>query len=208
MHIIYSGGYNNQLPESRQASFIYTYREAVLHAVSRGKKAAFITMAKPDGYYDGIIRPLYGDKIDVVGFANAPGAVWDSYDILFLFGGKTAVLLGGLRANGFSLEKLKTDAVVLGDSAGSYALSAFCYNSPPGQLRGIEIEFLPAMNPASKVITVAHRNNPIYCNDILLGKVDRFAREKQLRVLVLRENEQKLLENGEFVDFDREALFA
>ncbi|PIS14920.1 hypothetical protein COT64_00145 [Candidatus Shapirobacteria bacterium CG09_land_8_20_14_0_10_39_12] len=207
MNIIYGGGYNKLSEESIKASFINTYYPYIKRFKENVKKVAFVTLAKSDGYYDKLIFPLYSNLVDVIGFSNLKNVVWTSYDALFLFGGNATSLLNGLKESKFDLDGLKKDAIVLGDSAGSYVLSSYFYDSPLGDLRGLQIEFVEGLNSKAKVITIAHKNNPTYCNDTLIEKVNNFAREKSINVLFLEENEQKLLKDGDFVDFNKEHLF-
>lgn len=208
MKIIHSGGYNNKDEASIRSSFIHTYRPAIVRAARDGKRVGFVTLAKPDGYFDPLIRPLYGAEVDVIDSKRAPTVKWETYDGLFLFGGDSVPLVEGLRRGGFALDLLKRDAVVLGDSAGSYALSSYFYKSPRGALRGVEVSFHAGLNPGARMITVAHTNNPVFCNDLLVAKVNAFAREKGLHVLALAENEQKTLTGGEYVPVLPETIFA
>lgn len=53
MKIVYRGGYNKLDEESVKKSVIYDYEKLVKKAVGRGEKVAFVTLAKPDGYYHG-----------------------------------------------------------------------------------------------------------------------------------------------------------
>jgi len=205
MDIIYSGGWNNSLPESIQNSFVYTYADYIKEMVSSGKKAVFITLAKPDGYYDKLLKSACGE-IEIIN-SKTPSPNWSLYDGLFIPGGNPAVLKKSLKNKGFQLNKLKKTALVLGDSAGSYILSSFFYSSPPGEKRGKKIKFLKGFNPQAKVITIAHTNNPFYCNQTLISKVEDFARKKGLYVLKLAENEQKVLFNGKFIKVNLDQLF-
>ncbi len=207
MKIIYSGGYNNKEESSIRSSFIHTYRPAICRAAAGGRRIGFVTLAKPDGYFDQLIHPLYGNEIEIIDSKNAASAKWGMYDGLFLFGGDSIPLVEGLRRGGFALDTLKPDAVVLGDSAGSYVLSSYFYKSPRGALRGIEVSFHEGLNPGVRMITVAHKNNPVFCNELLVAKVNAFAAQKVLRVLVLAENEQKTLAGGEYVPVLPETLF-
>ena len=117
-------------------------------------------------------------------------------------------LYEGLKKTNFSLNKLKKNVVILGDSAGAYVLSSYFYSLAPGKTRDNQIKFFPGFNPDAKVITVAHKNNPVYCNEILIANVNKFAKSKNVRVLMLNENEQKLLRGDQFIEFDKNKLFA
>ena len=206
MKIIYSGGWNNRLEESIRASFLYSYHETIKKAISQGKKIALVTLAKEDGYYDHLINPIYAGVVDIID-TQTKKIKWDSYDGIFLLGGKASMLKTGLLNAKFSLSALKPDAVILGDSAGSHVLSSYFYISPVGPLRGVEIEFAEGFDPKVNLIQIAHKNNPLFCNDLLISKVTIFAKEKGLRVLILDENEQKTEVEGKFIDVDKANLF-
>jgi len=207
MEIIYSGGYNKHSQKSIENSIIFTYYPYIKHFVKNGKKVAFVTLAKPNGYYNSLLLPKYEGVAEIIDTTNVNEVSWSTYDLLLLLGGNTIQLVKGLKKNSFSINNLKDDAIIVGDSAGAYALSSYFYDSPAGELRGVNVEFYKGLNPDAKVITVAHKNNLVYCNDALLDKVQNFAPDKDIRVLVLKENEQKLLEKGNFVEVDKENLF-
>lgn len=206
MKIIYSGGWNNKLDESIKASFMCTYHEVIKVAVASGKKIAMVTLAKEDDYYDYLITPLYAGYVDVIDSRNQ-NVAWASYDGIFMPGGKSSLLKAGLQKTGFRLNSLKKEVVLLGDSAGAHVLASYFYISPTGPLRGVEIEFAEGFNPEARLIGIAHKNNPVYCNEILISKVNIFAKEHGLRILILNENEQKIFENNEFREVDKDTLF-
>lgn len=206
MKIIYSGGWNKKSRTSVESSFVYTYRDTILKAVSDGKRICFVTMAKPDGYFNSMIEPLYGNKVDIINFASKI-TEWGKYDGIFIPGGETVQLKKGLVDKEFNMGLLKSDCVILGDSAGSYILSSYFFKSPKGERRGIDMEFLEGLNPDSSLITIAHRNNPVSCNDTLISNVKAFAAKKKLQVLILQENEQKMMQGTVFAEVDREKLF-
>lgn len=204
--IIYSGGWNKLSDTSVKASFMYTYHSVIKKAVSAGKKIAMVTLAKPDGYYNFLIDPLYREIVDVIDFTKTT-VNWSGYDGIFMPGGNSAPLKEGLLKTGFNLNNLKQNVVVLGDSAGAYVLSSHFYQSPPGDLRGVKIEFLEGLNKQASLITIAHTNNPVYCNETLIKKVEAFAQQNKIKILQLRENEQKTFINGEFTNVDMDSLF-
>lgn len=204
MHIIYSGGYNKHSQESINGSFIYTYKPYIQKMVSKGKKVGFVTLAKPDGYYDELLTPVYGGTVEIINSTNVANVKWSDFNGLFLMGGSTIRLLNGLKSSHFFLDSLKKDVVIHGDSAGAYILSSFFYI---GEYKGQRVEFFEGFNPQAKVITIAHTNNPDYCNDDLILKVNDFALKKGIHVLKLAENEQKIFMNGKFVDVDKALIF-
>ena len=206
MKIIYSGGWNNKSGESIQLAFMYAYQATIRDAISKGKKIAMVTLAKENGFYDFLINPLYGKSVEVID-TTSQSIKWNTYDGIFLAGGSTSVLKKRLLEKDFSLSNLKKEVVLLGDSAGAYVLGSYFFISPSGEQRGIEVTFAEGFNPPAKLIVVAHKNNPIYCNEVLISKVRAFAQEKGIQVLILNENEQKILENNTFSEVDKNTLF-
>lgn len=206
MKLIYSGGWNNKDEASIKASFMYSYHTVIKDAASSGKKIAMVTLAKEDGHYDNLIVPLYSGLVEVINI-QTKSVEWDRFDGIFILGGKSSFLKTNLEKVGFDLKKLKDNVVVLGDSAGSYILSSYFYQSPPGERRGVDMVFMEGFNPGAKLITIAHKHNPVYCNESVISKVNAFAQEKGLKVLMLEENEQKTPVDGIFVDVDKHSLF-
>lgn len=199
MKIIYRGGYSSEVVQN---SFWYEYLELVKEAVEKGKKVALVTLAKQDDdYYNNFING-WPKEVEVINHKTQTTA-WESFDVLVFPGGESMSLYNGLKTLNFNLTRIKKRSLVIGDSAGAYVLSSYFYNSPRGEDRGKIIEFVEGFNPSAKVITVGHANNPVYTNNLLLEKVNKFAKEHGLQVQKLLENEAKLLDdNGEFVDLD------
>ena len=204
MQIIYSGGWNNKLEESIKKSFLYTYEESIKQMIKKGNKVAFIALAKSDGHYDKLINSIYKNAEIIDSSTNE--IEWNSYDGIFIPGGDSKRLKTLLVEKQFSFNKLKHSSIILGDSAGAYMFSTYFYKSPKGEKRGIEIEFLEGFNPTANVITIAHTNNPMYCNNTLIEKVEKFAKKRGLHVLKLAENEQKILV-GNFEDVNQKVVF-
>jgi hypothetical protein len=130
MKIIYSGGYNKVLPESVQHAFFHTYHPTIKKAANNGKKIALVTLAKPDGYFDELILPLYSGLVDIIDNTKTGSVSWGIYDGIFILGGTMKLLFEGLQKSHFDLSQLKKDVVILGDSAGAYMLSSYYYDSP------------------------------------------------------------------------------
>lgn len=204
MNIIYSGGWNKYSEKSVKESLVYSFADVIKIMIKKGKKVGFVTLAKPDGRYDGLLQSIYDNPEIINSKTIAPD--WQEYDGLIILGGDAKLLQDALNERKFSLPKLKNSLLIIGDSAGAYILSTYFYHSPPGEKRGFEIEFLRGFNPEAKVITIAHTNNPVYCNDTLITKVEAFAREHDLQVLKLTENEQMLNHNGEFIPVEKNKL--
>ncbi|MFA5932834.1 MAG: Type 1 glutamine amidotransferase-like domain-containing protein [Microgenomates group bacterium] len=206
MKIVYRGGYNKHSEESTKNSLIFEYADIVKELLSKGKKVVYVTLAKPDGFYDEYFYPLLPKTIQVVDSKNLDNVNWSDFDVIFLLGGLTIQLDECLRRSKFSLESLKEDVVLVGDSAGAYVLSKYYFEDHDDV--NVILEFRKGFCPQSRVITVAHVNNPHYVTPKILEEVHVFAKEKGIRVLELIENESKLLDSeGNFVDFDINQLF-
>lgn len=204
MKIIYSGGWNNESQQSIKNSFIFTYADVIQKMSTAGRKIAFVTLAKPDGYYDALLMSVYND-IEIIN-TQSPHPEWSTYDGLFIPGGDTEILKTRLLDLKFSLTVLKDTALLLGDSAGGKVLTSYFFKSPRGEKRGEEINFIEGLNPEAEFIVVPHTNNPDYCNEILISNVEAFAKKIGIRVLKLAENEQKLYHDRQFLDIDKNQL--
>lgn len=205
MKIIYSGGWNDEHHESIHHCFLYSYQNNILKMQQNGKKVTLVTLAKPDGFYDDLIRSLYGN-IEIINTAS-PHPDWSSYDGIFIPGGDTMALKERLIERNFSVAALKDSAIILGDSAGAKILAPYFFLSPKGERRGIDIEFIEGLYPRAKCIVIPHANNPLHYNDILITKIEAFAQSKGISVFKLNENEQKLFQDGIFIHVDVKSLF-
>lgn len=183
MKISYRGGYNKRNPESLNNSTLPAHSDYVRAALSDGKKVAIITYAKPDHYYDDLVHEYFTDAVDIFG-TDVLTPQWDMYDIIYILGGENVKLQRALKENDFSLDKLKPDVHLIGDSAGAMVLSAYLYTDSE------DVQFQAGFNLDSKLITIVHADNPHYAPAELFPKVESFAKEHDLEVLVLKENEE------------------
>lgn len=205
MKLLYRGGYNKYNEESIKNSYFYEYADVVIDLIKSNNKVGFVTLAKPDGHYDERIIELYGDAVDIID-TNTDINDWSVYDLLFLCGGNTTKLKTGLEDKDFTtLDVLKKDVVVLGDSAGSMLLSPWYYETEDT----VNLEFHKGLYPDPNTIVIVHDNNPRYCTPDMVKKISKFAQDNGLKVLSLSENETKLYkpETKVFVDFDFADLF-
>ncbi len=197
MKIVYSGGINKHDPQSYQRSYFYCYSNKINQYLSASKQVAFVTSAKPDHYYDQHILPQFGNRVDIIG-RKKKKVNWSQYHLIFLCGGTNLDLKKGLIKQSFKLSNLKPNAIILGDSAGAYLLSAYYFDR---ENHG-QFSFHQGFNPSSQLITIAHFNDPKYTYDQLIRQIDNFARSHQLRVLKLNENQTQLLtSNHRLIDF-------
>lgn len=190
MKIIYSGGINKYDPEGYRKSYFYKYSKILREQIKNGKKICFVTLAKPDHYYDEHIIPQFGKDINIIGHSKKRRTDWNKYDLIFICGGDTPLLKKGLISKGFSLEKLKKESIILGDSAGAMVLASYFYDSPDN----LNLTFHKGLFPKANFVVCVHTNNPRYFNKGMLKKIEKFAKTKGLKVLMLKEYEEKLYE--------------
>ena len=204
MKLLFRGGLNKRDPDGWKKSYLYEYTGAINKLIGIGKKVSFVTMAKPDHYYDQYIVPQFGNSVDIIG-NGIEDVDWNMYDLIFLCGGDTVPLKEGLLKKKFNFDILKKDAVVLADSAGAMLMAPYFYETEDR----MAIDFIEGIYPETQTIVIVHVNNPKYCSGVLIRKVGDFAKEKGFNVLKLKENETKLFDeqNGKFVDFKFEELF-
>lgn len=191
MKLFYRGGLNKYDPQGYQKSYFYEYAATIKQMLVEGKRVCFVTLAKPDGYYDAHILPQFGQQVDIIG-NRTPAITWSRYDLIFLCGGDTLVLKEGLVRKQFDLSTLQEHVVILGDSAGAMLLSPYFYDTHDGR----NSTFLEGIFPQTKTMVISHANNPRYCTPELVEQVEEFAAEKQLRLLTLAENETKLFDEA------------
>lgn len=203
MKIIYRGGYNKYDEESVNNSYFYEYASDINKLINDGKKVAFVTMAKDDGYYDERIQKLHGDRVDILRH-DTPQVDWKVYDLLIICGGDTPRLHKSIVSKKFKLTSLKNNVVIIGDSAGAYLMSAYYFDSNDKKT----VSFHKGLYPKSNIVTIAHTNNPRYTSKTLIKKVEDFAKSKKLDVLLLKENEARLYDRKSLIKFKPEEIFS
>lgn len=185
MKITYRGGYNKRDPKQEMCFVLPSHSEFVQNSLRAGKRIAVITYAKPDGYYDSKIKKHFGDKVDIIA-TTTENPDWNSYDIVYLLGGSQHKLLELLQKNRFTLDKLKKETHLIGDSAGAIVLSAFFYwIEADGQ-----ITFHEGLNPESNLIVIVHADNKSYSPKHLIDDVRTFAKQHGLEMLIVNENQE------------------
>ena len=204
MKLIFRGGLNKHEQDGYTKSYFYEYSDTIKKLIIQGEKVCFVTMAKPDHYYDDHIVPQFNKAVDIIGNENQD-VDWSIYDLIFLCGGETISLKEGLMEKKFNFEVIKKDAVILGDSAGAMLMAPYFYETDDRK----NISFVEGIFPATDTTVIVHTNNPNYCSEELVEKIEKFAQQKNLNVLKLKENETKLFDerNKKFVDFNFEKLF-
>jgi len=211
MRIIYSGGYDKYNKESVANSFFYRYSKIVLQQIEKGKKAVSINFAKPDRYYNSILEEAFKGKILKIDNINKTKIMWKDYDIIFLPGGSSEWLKNKLIETGFSFDKLKKDVVIIGDSAGAYVMSAYfpSYSDIDSLDKENILDYADkGFYSESNIFTITHVNNQKHVPAGALKLAKKLADKLGVRLLALKENEEKmLLEGGTLVSFDIEKLF-
>jgi hypothetical protein len=204
MKLLYSGGLNKYDPKGYQQSYFYRFSHTLHELIAQQKKIGCVTLAKPDHYYDEHLIPQFGSRVDVIGHEVA-GITWEKYDVIFLCGGDTLLLQKSLQEKAFGLSKLKSDAIIFGDSAGAMLLAPFFYVSN----EKAPLQFFNGIYSQSGALIIVHANNQRYCNEKLVNSVEEFARSNDLRTLVLKENEVRQFDqkSGQFSKVNFADLF-
>ncbi|MFC1780540.1 Type 1 glutamine amidotransferase-like domain-containing protein [Patescibacteria group bacterium] len=199
MKIIYRGGYNKLDPKSVKNSTLYVYQKAILNFINKKKNVAIVTLAKPDDFYDEMIRELNLDRVEVINY-KSDNVDWSKYDLIIILGGNTHELYDKLVSQNFDIKLLKEDVIIIGDSAGAYVLGTSVLIQDPDS----DLQAIPGFCPESNLFVIAHCNNPKYCNDNILTFIENSAKKQNIEVLKLNENEEKLLdENGKLNPTDK-----
>jgi len=207
LRIIYRGGYNKYNEESIKKSVVFDYKDIVKNLIKKDLKIAFVTLAKPDGYYEEMLSPFVSKHVDVIDSTFKGKILWPRYSLIFLLGGNQEMLKKGLVEGNFDVSELSSKNVIVGDSAGAFVMGSYMYINK-GKYPGENVIFEEGFYPNSNVIVIAHGNNQNYVSEKLVKKVEKFAQRKGIKVLKLNENEEKLLnEEGKFVSFLKEKLF-
>lgn len=196
MKIVYRGGYNKRDPESVKNSTIFEYLPIIKNLYERGQSIAVVTLAKPDGYYDELLLPIR-DKVDVIGTPNIENVTWGKYDLIILMGGDTPTLQSWLRKGKFSLNQFKEKSVIVGDSAGALVLCPYYYDGQPDD---IKVKWYQGMNPGGNILVLVHANNPHYAPEGLFPLVQQFAKDKNLTVVKINENQSYLSDDNQILE--------
>lgn len=190
---IYRGGYNPKDGNSVRSAYFYEYALTIKRILAEGKKVAFVTLAREDGYYDVRIKELFGELPTIIGRVSPPPA-WNTYDLVVICGGDKKQLKTFLLEKKFSLSALHEDAVVLGDSAGAYMLSAYYYDDG---------KFEEGFYPESRLVVIAHANDPLHATPEKIEAVTTFASTHNLEMIFLKENESKILTEAHSLEYFR-----
>lgn len=189
MKLVYSGGMNKYSWQGIEDSIFFTCKEGVKRAVEKGEKVAFVTLAKPDRYYDLLIIPSFQNKVDIIDNTNLKEVERGKYDVIVIPGGETRKLHRKLITAGFSLKALKPEAIYIGDSAGAMIMAAYYYEDEEMENGDRRVRFFEGLASESELIAIVHANNPNYTDNFLKERVRKFAEKKNLRVCELAEGQ-------------------
>lgn len=199
MKIIYRGGYQTANAEQ---SLFYEYSFQIKKFINSGKKVVYVTFAKPNNYYDSRMNESLGFMPQIIDTNSSKDLDWKTFDLIVIPGGETEVLQQALIDWNFSMDKLKDDVVIIGDSAGAYVLSKYYFGKKINENGQAEYFIIEGLNPKSDLITVAHIDNQKHVTPEKLTEAQKVANDLKATLLLLKENEAKLVENnGEVRDF-------
>lgn len=206
-------GFDKYKKESVNNSIFYRYANVLNQQIEKGKVVASVNFAKPDYYYDSRLDEIFGGKIITIDNRNKGVINWKLYDIILMPGGNQKLLKEGLLKTGFSINNLKSNVIMIGDSAGAYVMGKY-FPAYDGEVENIEESDIKkyaeeGLYPNSNALVIAHINNKRYVPDSALELSKKLAKELNVEILALQENEEKLLdENGKFVNFRIEEIFS
>lgn len=209
MKVIYRGGYNKHDEGNLKSSTFYEYADAIKKFIKNGKSVVVVTFAKPDHYYDEMLIETLGKLPEIINTKTPNKVKWGFYDLVLLPGGNTLTLKEKLVAYGFTTNKLKKSVVIIGDSAGAYVMSKyFAGHRKTSTKENPEYRVEEGLYADSNLFTVAHINNPNHVTKEKIEMAKQSNKKLGSNILLLKENEAKLLENGQLVDFDIDILLA
>jgi hypothetical protein len=190
MKIIFRGGYNSSNYESLQNSLLLERGFELSRELEKGKRVVVVTAAKPDGAYDCMINPLTSRGGIEVNQSFQADIDWSEFDWVVVMGGDCDSLLAKLREMDFSFDKLKETAVYIGDSAGAKIQTAFYYNYDK---ENQEVIFHEGIHPERRRISIVHADNPWFVDEFSRNKVKEFAKENNLKIFKIDENQEIIL---------------
>lgn len=198
MNIIYRGGYNKHDETSIKTSMFYDYAKEVQNFEKQGGNIVVVTFAKPDGYYDALLEDTLGSLPEIIDGTSKKPINWKKYDLIFLPGGHDLKLKEKLLLFGFSIENLKTNVTIIGDSAGATVMGKeFAWKDEKGNY---SIE--KGLHPDSNLFVVPHCDNENYVTEEMKRLAKEHCIKNELTLLFLKENEAMLLASNKIADFE------
>lgn len=198
MKIIYRGGYNK---ENKKFSTFFEYKDAIKRYLSKGKRVVVVTFAQPDNHYDAVLEFCFDSSLAIIDNSSSKDIDWNSFDLILIPGGTTNILKGALISYGFDINNLKKDVIIIGDSAGAYVLSKYYFGTTIKADGSKEYYLEEGLHPGSNLFTVAHIDNKYHAPNEKLAEAKKIADKINIELLLLKENEAVLYENGKRQDF-------
>ncbi len=197
MKIIYIGGYTN-----KRNSHFYNYCSNVKKFISVGKNVVFVTFGQKAGYFNQRFVELYGFIPEIIDENSSKNINWNAYDLIYIPGGSSENLKKGLVEYGFDINKLKKDVIIIGDSAGANILSKYYLSKTIDMSEHTGYSLMDGLNPSSNLLVVCHTDNIEKAPLEKLEIAKALSIKNGYRLLLLKENEAKLVENnGDIQDF-------
>lgn len=187
MKFIFDGGYNKKDENSIKNNVFTRYNSFLLDELKKYKKLLIITSAKPIGHYKDRIEIFVASGADVIERDFENELDWGKYDFILVLGGENEPLVNQLYKLHFSLDKLKSNMVYIGCSAGSMIMSSYYYDYSRNDKENVI--FQKGLVPENKEIYIVHSDNLWYTDEFLKEKIQKFAEENNLLVVEIKENE-------------------
>ncbi len=185
MKCIFDGGYNKTDPNSVSNSIFVRYGDFLLEELKKGKKLLIATNAKPVGHYSERIEPFFREGADMID-KNTNEVDWGKYDTILVLGGNNQTCVNELTRLDFNVNKLKKDVLYIGCSVGTMIMSPYLCDYDQEKK---EVNFLKGFLPSNNEIYLVHANNPWYVDDFHRNSIEKFAKENNLVVVPINENE-------------------
>jgi hypothetical protein len=184
---ILDGGWYKKDENSVSKNILVRCMDFLLENLKLGKKLLIITNAKPVDYYKERILPLLNLGAEYIGRNTSMQIDWGKYDIILTLGGDQKILYDELERMGFKVMHLKNSALYIGESAGAMVLGSYFYYDYDEIDK--EPSFAKGFRPEDNVIYLVHNDNPIYSPDFLKTSVQKFAKDNNLKIVFINENE-------------------
>lgn len=188
MKIIYRGGYTKKNKESYKYCSWFTYEQYLQRVLETGLRVAIVPLAKGnDNHYDEEIEKCKLGNADIITL-DKRDVEWSDYDVIFIPGGDPLLLYNRLIERKFSLDILKKDSVIIGDSAGAMILAKEFMEVR--NWKNFKISFYKGFNPSVNFVILPHVDNSFYGNFLFRLLVKIRALFRGMKIISLKENEE------------------
>lgn len=204
MKIIYKGGHNKYKTDHLLNDIFFKYSSHIKFEAMQNKKVAVIAYAKAQNFYTLIVNATFSNE-NIFLFDNPKKdeIKWHDFDYFIIPGGDTVRLKKYMDEKGFSIDKLKKDVTLIGNSAGAMVLGHSYYVdladidmelSDKKYTVGEKVTFEPGYIESSNLIIGSHIDNPVYFSESLDNQISEYAKKNKLNYIRLKENEEYTLE--------------